>query len=156
MISYEVNVKTGDKKGAGTDANVQIVLTGASGQQTKSAFLNHVFTNNFERGQVDVFTFEDEADIPEVQGIRLRRDEFGLYSDWYVETVEVINKKSGKKSVFPVLRWIRPNVDIIFERYDTFLPQFDPHPEQRNAELQEKQKLYEFSHLPGLPAGVST
>jgi arachidonate 5-lipoxygenase len=154
MVSYEVVVKTGDKKGAGTDANVQIVLIGASGQQTKPAFLNHVFTNNFERGQLDVFNIEDETDIPEVQGIKLQRDEAGVFSDWFVEKVEVTSKKSGNTSIFPVLRWIRPNTDVVFQRYDTSLPQFDPNSDQRNAELQEKKKLYEYSHLPGLPAGV--
>lgn len=87
--------------------------------------------------------------------IKLRRDTAGLFSDWLVDKVEVLNKNSKITSVFPVFRWIRPNVDLYIGKYDTFLPQFDPRLQQRNAELQEKRTLYEYEEkIPDLPVQV--
>ncbi|XP_061173092.1 polyunsaturated fatty acid 5-lipoxygenase-like [Saccostrea echinata] len=155
MTTYEVRVKTGDKLGAGTDANTEIVLLGSSGKQTEPAILDNWFKNDFERGNTDVFTIQDKKDIPEVTEIKLRRDKAGLFSDWFVEKVEVTNQKSGKTSIFPILRWIRPDVDLYFGRHDVSLPQFDPRPQQRSAELEEKRKLYEYEEkTPGLPVQV--
>ncbi|XP_056021366.1 polyunsaturated fatty acid 5-lipoxygenase-like [Ostrea edulis] len=155
MTTYEVKVKTGDKKGAGTDANVHIILLDGSGKQTKPAVLNNRFKDDFERGKIDVFTFLDQTDIPEVTDIQLRRDEAGLFSDWFVEKVEVTNQNSRKTSVFPILRWVPSGVDIYFRQYDTFLPQSDPRPDQRNLELEEKRKFYEYEEkTPGLPVQV--
>lgn len=87
--------------------------------------------------------------------IKLRRDTTGRFSNWFVDQIEVLNKNTKITSIFPVLRWIRPNVDLFIGRHDTFLPQFDPRPQQRNAELQEKRTLYEYEEkIPGLPVQV--
>lgn len=155
MTTYEIKVKTGDRFGAGTDANVEIVLLDGSKKQTKPAYLDNWFRNDFERNQLDVFTIVDETDIPEVTEIKLKRDQAGLFSDWFVDTIEVTNVTNGVSSLFPILRWIRPDVDIHFTIYDTFLPQYDPRPEQRNSEIKEKQMLYEYQvKRPGLPVQV--
>ncbi|XP_061182686.1 polyunsaturated fatty acid 5-lipoxygenase-like [Saccostrea echinata] len=155
MVTYEIKVKTGDVQGAGTDANVEIVLLGSSGKQTQSATLDNRFRNDFERCRTDVFTIKDKTDIPEVTEIKLRRDKAGSFSDWFVEKIQVTNWKSGYTSVFPILRWIRPDVDLYFGRYDASLPQFDPRPEQRRAELYEKRQLYEYEEKrPGFPVQV--
>lgn len=155
MVTYEVKIKTGDKKRAGTDANVTLVLLGGDGKVTKPLALDNWLWNDFERGQLDVFTCQDDADIPDVTDIKLRRDTSGLFSDWYVEKIEVTNQKSGVTSVFPILRWVRPDVDLYFGKYDTYLPQSDPRPEQRNEELQRKRALYDYTEkTPGLPVQV--
>uniref|UniRef100_A0A8W8HN90 Allene oxide synthase-lipoxygenase protein n=1 Tax=Magallana gigas TaxID=29159 RepID=A0A8W8HN90_MAGGI len=155
MTTYKIKIKTGDRLGAGTNANVEIVLFDGSGKHTKPAKLDNWFGDDFERGHVDVFTIKDDTNVPEVAEIKLRRDTAGLFSDWYVDQVEVMNKNTKITSVFPVLRWIRPNVDLFIARHDTFLPQFDPRPQQRNAELQEKRSLYEYEEkIPGLPVQV--
>uniref|UniRef100_K1R5X6 Allene oxide synthase-lipoxygenase protein n=1 Tax=Magallana gigas TaxID=29159 RepID=K1R5X6_MAGGI len=155
MTTYEIKVKTGDRFGAGTDANVEIVLLDGSKKQTKPAYLDNWFRNDFERNQLDVFTIVDETDIPEVTEIKLKRDQTGLFSDWFVDTIEVTNVTNGVSSLFPILRWIRPDVDIHFTIYDTFLPQYDPRPEQRNSEIKEKLMLYEYQvKRPGLPVQI--
>ncbi|XP_078313312.1 allene oxide synthase-lipoxygenase protein-like [Crassostrea virginica] len=157
MVTYEVKIKTGDKKRAGTDANVTLVLLGGDGKVTKPLALDNWLWNDFERGQLDVFTCQDDADIPDVTDIKLRRDTSGLFSDWYVEKIEVTNQKSGVTSVFPILRWVRPDVDLYFGKYDTYLPQSDPRPEQRNEELQRKRALYDYTEkTPGLPVQIKT
>lgn len=155
MTTYEIKVKTGDRLGAGTDANVEIVLLDGSGRKTKPAFLDNWLRNDFEARQLDVFTIKDDTDIPDVTEIKIRRDQAGLFSDWYVEKIEVLNKRSGTASVFPILRWIRPDVDLYVGKFDTFLPQFDPRRDQRNAELELKKTLYEYEEkVPGLPVQV--
>lgn len=155
MTTYKIKTKTGDRLGTGTNANIEIVLFDGSGKHTKPAKLDNWFGDDFERGNVDVFTIKDDTDIPEVTEIKLRRDAAGLFSDWYVDRVEVLNKNSKTTSVFPVLRWIRSNVDLFIGIHDTFLPQFDPRLQQRNAELQEKRTLYEYEEkIPGLPLQV--
>ena len=156
MSTYEVKIKTGDKKGAGTDAKVTLVLLGGDGKVTKPLALDNWLWNDFERGQLDVFGIQDDTDISEVLEIKIRRDKAGIFSDWFLEYIEVTNQKSGIISVFPILRWIHPDVDLFFGKYDTFLPQSDPRSEQRNAELRKKRTVYEYEEpAPGLPVQVT-
>ena len=56
-IKYEVIVHTGDKFGAGTNANVHITLYGEHGDTGKRA-LTQSMRDLFERKQVDKFTIE--------------------------------------------------------------------------------------------------
>lgn len=49
MTKYKVTVLTGDKRGAGTDADVSIVLYGNLGDSGEWK-LNNKTENNFERG----------------------------------------------------------------------------------------------------------
>ena len=56
-VKYEVIVYTGDKFGAGTNANVFIVLYGENGDTGKRE-LKQSMRDLFERKQIDKFTFE--------------------------------------------------------------------------------------------------
>jgi hypothetical protein len=55
LLEYEIVTVTGDKKGAGTDANVFITLFGKSGQTAKLQLKNPSTNNMFERNQSDTF-----------------------------------------------------------------------------------------------------
>ncbi len=50
IVKYKISVRTGDKRGAGTDANVFIILHGEHGDTGKR--LLERSANNFERGKV--------------------------------------------------------------------------------------------------------
>ena len=64
--TYRVSVKTGDVRGAGTDANAYIKLFGSNGDSGKVALKQSENTKNkFERGRVDEFVVE-AMDIGEV------------------------------------------------------------------------------------------
>ena len=52
---YEVVTVTGDRKGAGTDANVLVTLYGLRGTSKKLALNPKPGTNPFERGNSDIF-----------------------------------------------------------------------------------------------------
>ena len=56
-MKYEVLVKTGDVKGAGTDANVDLIIYGENGDTGKRP-LKQRFRDLFEKNQVDKFEIE--------------------------------------------------------------------------------------------------
>ena len=58
---YEVVTVTGDKKGAGTDANVFITLFGKSGQTPKLQLKQSNCENMFERNQSDMFILKTKC-----------------------------------------------------------------------------------------------
>lgn len=57
-IPYEVVVYTGDVRGAGTDANVMLVLYGEKGKSEEFSLRNK--SDNFERNQVDKFKVREK------------------------------------------------------------------------------------------------
>ncbi|XP_071128944.1 polyunsaturated fatty acid 5-lipoxygenase-like [Mytilus edulis] len=154
MVSYKISVKTGDKKGAGTDANVYIILYG-KGPQTSKYNLDTFFKNDFEQGSIDDYTVDSDVNIPEVQRIELWRDNYGLFSNWYLDWIEVTNVESGITSIFPAMKWIKADHHYIFNHIDTCLPQDDPFKQKRMLELQTIKKDYQLQvKVPGLPAQV--
>ncbi|CAC5359763.1 ALOX5 [Mytilus coruscus] len=154
MVSYKITVKTGDKKGAGTDANVYIILHG-KGIQTNKYALDTFFKNDFERDNIDNYSVDSENNIPEVQRIELWRDAYGLFSNWYLDWIEVTNLATNITSIFPAMKWIKENQRYFFNHIDTCLPQDDPFKEMRMVELQNIQRDYQLQvKVPGLPAQV--
>jgi hypothetical protein len=67
LTNYEVQIKTADDMGAGTDDSVYITLFGTSGDLA-SILLNESATNKnpFERGQLDRFFLNDVDDVGNV------------------------------------------------------------------------------------------
>jgi len=78
MSSYKISVKTGDKKGAGLDANVYIILHG-KGTKTDSYNLDTFFKNDFEAGTIDDYSVTSAINIPEVQRIELNQKSIDIY-----------------------------------------------------------------------------
>ncbi|XP_076117180.1 allene oxide synthase-lipoxygenase protein-like [Mytilus galloprovincialis] len=157
--SYNITVKTGDQKGSGTDVNVYIILHG-KGVQTNECKLDNFFKNDFERGEIDRFSIDSDVNMSEVQRIELRRDNCGLYSNWYLDWIEVTNKKNSITFIFPALKWIKANGRYFFNHH-TCLPQDDLFLETRKLELQTMQAEYQLQvkttpDMAGLPAQVKT
>ncbi|CAG2190836.1 unnamed protein product [Mytilus edulis] len=156
MVSYKISVKTGDKKGAGTDANVYVILHG-KGTKTSEQNLDTFFKNDFERGSIDTYSVDSDINIPEVQRIELWRDNNGLLSNWYLDWIEVTNVETGITSIFPAMKWIKEDNHYFFKHIDTCLPQDDPFKDMRMLELQTIQKDYQLQvKVPGLPAQPAT
>lgn len=155
LANYRLVVKTGDRRGAGTDANVTVILHCDDGRQTKKHWLWHVFKNDFERGNTDKFSVESPP-LTSVDTLELWRNSCPLGGAWYVETVEVQCEDRKCNYVFPIFRWIRPNYHYYIRHLDTSLPQNDPHQQQRELDLQQKKNNYEmFVKVPGCTAGVT-
>ncbi|KAJ8298470.1 hypothetical protein KUTeg_025001 [Tegillarca granosa] len=150
---YKVLVKTGDRKRAGTDANVRIVLHGENDNATQPTKLDKRFRDDFERGKLDDFLIKDDTYLEKIHKIELWRDNAGYSADWYVDTVEVQNSTTKETFYFPVYRWIKAHHHYEISHLDTSLPQFDPHRYQRKFELEDKRKFYELSpKVKGAPA----
>jgi len=155
MSSYKISVKTGDKKGAGTDANVYIILHG-KGTKTDSCNLDTFFKNDFEAGNIDDYSVTSAINIPEVQRIELWRDNHDSSSNWYLEWIEVRNPSSQMTTIFPVMKWIKAGKHYFFNHIDTCLPQDEQFKEQRKMELITMQNQYQLEvKIPGLSAQVN-
>ncbi|XP_071988971.1 lipoxygenase homology domain-containing protein 1 isoform X1 [Engystomops pustulosus] len=116
--TYTVRVKTGDKKNAGTDANVFIVLFG---EKDDTGFMNlkasKTNKNKFERGKIDVFTVE-AVDIGPLKKIKIGHDNKGSSAGWFLDWVEVDAPSLGQRLKFPCGRWLdKTEDDGAIERY---------------------------------------
>lgn len=84
---YEVTVVTGDKIGAGTDANVFITIYGKSGQTAKLP-LKGKGTNHFKRNTSDVSLVKANCVGPMTK-VRIEHDNTGTGPGWYLERVSL-------------------------------------------------------------------
>ncbi|CAL1538145.1 unnamed protein product [Lymnaea stagnalis] len=155
-----VIVHTGDRKQAGTDANIHLIVHGEHGQTTEPVQLDNLFRNDLERGSVDTFSIPNAKARSLDRTGRITKIEFwqdgsGLGSGWYVDKIVVDNKVTNDAYVFPVFRWIKADYRYKIAHLDTSLPQDDQHADQRKMELEEKRKLYEFDQKfpPQFPGG---
>ncbi|XP_030114351.4 lipoxygenase homology domain-containing protein 1 isoform X9 [Taeniopygia guttata] len=109
--TYTVKVKTGDKKNAGTDANVFIILYGSKDDtgivSLKASKSNK---NKFERGKVDEFTVES-VDIGDLKKIKIGHDNKGNSTGWFLEWVEIDAPSVGQCLKFPCGRWLDKSED---------------------------------------------
>ncbi|XP_073475133.1 lipoxygenase homology domain-containing protein 1 [Aquarana catesbeiana] len=116
--TYTVRVKTGDKKNAGTDANVFIILYG---EKDDTGLMNlkasKTNKNKFERGQTDVFTVE-AVDIGPLKKIKIGHDNKGPSAGWFLDWVEIDAPSLGHRVKFPCGRWLdKTEDDGDIERY---------------------------------------
>ena len=146
---FEVIVKTGDVKGAGTNATVHCALIDSNGNRTKDIKLDVLWRDDFEKGNIDTFSVKNEPNLGDIVKVELWRDEKGIADDWFVEYVKIRKltkegKDDGEIAPFPFNRWVAPNQRIILLKYDSVLPQFDERSDQRKKELADKKKSYAF------------
>ncbi|OCT76820.1 hypothetical protein XELAEV_18032023mg [Xenopus laevis] len=101
-----VKVYTGEARGAGTDANVQIVLIGDQ-CSSESVQLIHPLEqqNPFERGKVDTFKIATKA-LGRIQSIEIGHNGKGFGSGWFLDKVEIINIATNEKIIFMCNRWL--------------------------------------------------
>jgi hypothetical protein len=95
-------VKTGDRWGAGTDANVKFQMFGKNGN-SKETLLNNA-QDNFERNKEDVFSVES-VHLGELDKIRVTVDGSGLGSDWFLDKITVHSEKDNKDWFFLCGKW---------------------------------------------------
>uniref|UniRef100_A0A8C3XGD8 Lipoxygenase homology domains 1 n=1 Tax=Cyanoderma ruficeps TaxID=181631 RepID=A0A8C3XGD8_9PASS len=109
--TYAVKVKTGDKKNAGTDANVFIILYGSKDDTgIVSLKASKINKNKFERGKVDEFTVES-VDIGDLKKIKIGHDNKGNSTGWFLEWVEIDAPSLGQCLKFPCGRWLDKSED---------------------------------------------
>ena len=97
--TYSVAVKTSNKLGSGTDANVFIEIFGNKGSSGTLALLESQHKDPFEKGQTDNYTFE-LPDLGSLSRVRVWHDNKGFKSGWHLEKISV------DKYDFPCGRWL--------------------------------------------------
>ncbi|XP_016404113.1 lipoxygenase homology domain-containing protein 1-like [Sinocyclocheilus rhinocerous] len=109
--TFTMRVKTGEKKSAGTDANVYAILYGTkddTGIINLKAFKNH--RNKYELGLIDEFTIE-AVDIRKLKRIRIGHDNAGASPGWFLDWVEIDAPSLGQLLLFPCGRWLDKGKD---------------------------------------------
>ncbi|XP_043237383.1 polyunsaturated fatty acid 5-lipoxygenase-like isoform X3 [Amphibalanus amphitrite] len=143
---YVVHVHTGDRKSAGTDANVYVQLRDEAGHVTPARLLDHWFFNDLERGTVCSYPVPAEPALQGVDSLLLRRDNAGLGNAWFLDLVEVEDRTLKRRWVFPVHRWIHADTEYRLRQFDISLPQDDETDirDRRRAELEAKRDVYQY------------
>ncbi|XP_047236335.1 lipoxygenase homology domain-containing protein 1 isoform X3 [Girardinichthys multiradiatus] len=104
--TYNVSVRTGDRYGAGTDANVFLTIYGDLGDTGERKLAKSENNKNmFERGEVDRFTIE-AVDLGQVFKIRIRHDNTMVGAHWYLDQVEVYDVETEEVYMFLCERWL--------------------------------------------------
>jgi lipoxygenase homology domain-containing protein 1 len=113
LKTYIVEVQTGKKSGAGTDADVFINIFGKYGD-TGERYLKHSKThsNKFERGNVDVFLIE-AVQLKQLQKIRIGHNNKMPGSAWFLEKVTIKEENGNGKydHEFECKRWLAVDED---------------------------------------------
>ena len=104
LTKYKIIVITGMVKGAGTDANVNIVFYGEHGRSGPWR-LKEKYRDLFEKGQMDTFTLE-LAFLGELKAIKIGHDGKRPNSAWYLETVFVSDELHGGEWEFECRSWL--------------------------------------------------
>ena len=155
-VDHWVYVKTGDRKGVGTDAHVRVILYDSDNHKSPEIQLNCYFNSDFQRGKTDVFQAPSLQEFGDITHIEVWREKDDQEADWYCEVVVVNDRRSDKCFYFPLQRWVKPNHRYKLQEFDTVLPQLDLNREERQKELEEKRMLYMYGQTaPDLPVQVS-
>ena len=102
---YQIGVKTGTAKDAGTDSNVYITLVGTQG--TSGEILLDDYRNNFENGQLEYFD-EVTGNLGKIHTIKIRTDHTEDNPDWQLAYITVAKFDTQEKWTFPHYnKWIK-------------------------------------------------
>ncbi|XP_052267057.1 uncharacterized protein LOC127868927 isoform X5 [Dreissena polymorpha] len=103
---YQVYVRTGDRVGAATKADVKITLYGEKGR-TKEITLGKSSQNKvkFQRGKEDIFVFPAHH-VGKLRKIKIGHDRPELNYAWYVDSVSVSDMHDKRIYDFPCHTWL--------------------------------------------------
>jgi hypothetical protein len=106
---YQVTVKTGSRRDAGTDANVFLTLKGTGGRSPEFELDN--YSDNFEAGIRDEFAPGSDAAYGKIQKIIIRHDNSGGKSGWFLDHIAITDRISNRQLLFNCGRWLARDED---------------------------------------------
>ncbi|XP_077943299.1 lipoxygenase homology domain-containing protein 1 [Gasterosteus aculeatus] len=109
--TYVIQVQTGDAIGAGTDANVFVMVFGEYGDTGTLPLKQSTNMNKFERKMKDVFRFPDMLSLGELSKIRVWHDDKGPSPGWRLDYIDVKDEAMDQTFRFPCDRWLAKNED---------------------------------------------
>ena len=91
-IPYNLQITTGDVRGAGTSAKIYVILYGGKKGEKSSGklWVRNGKRDNFERGRTDIFTVECAEELSPMDHITIGHDNSGVGAGWYLEKVRNI------------------------------------------------------------------
>lgn len=105
LTSYTIEVHTGNVRGAGTCANVFVILTGSKATSGKT-LIKPEQRENFDRGSV-VTTQIECVDVGRLRSLTVEHDNSGFGPDWFLDRIVVFrSEKPGKKAHFQCRQWL--------------------------------------------------
>uniref|UniRef100_A0A3Q2QDK8 Lipoxygenase homology PLAT domains 1 n=1 Tax=Fundulus heteroclitus TaxID=8078 RepID=A0A3Q2QDK8_FUNHE len=111
LTTYILQVKTSDVSGAGTDANVWVIVFGENGDTGTLALKESGNSNKFERKHVDTFRFPDILSLGDLSKVRVWHDNSGVAPGWHLEHIDVKDEYMDKTFRFPCDRWLSKHDD---------------------------------------------
>ncbi|XP_032600162.2 lipoxygenase homology domain-containing protein 1 isoform X7 [Taeniopygia guttata] len=109
--TYTLQVKTSDIGGAGTDANVSLILFGEYGDSGTLPLKESNKSNKFERNQMDEFSFSEMLSLGDLCKVRIWHDNKGIAPGWHLEYIDVIDSAMDKTFRFQCDRWLAKGED---------------------------------------------
>lgn len=100
--AFQLVVKTGDQEGAGTDANVWVVLEDEEGRESSRVKLDKILYNDLERSKRDTYDLECPSDFGRVSRLKVKRDSRGFADDWFCDYIHVEDRRGPKKKTSKV------------------------------------------------------
>ncbi|PNI60812.1 LOXHD1 isoform 7 [Pan troglodytes] len=104
--SYTVAVKTSNILGAGTDANVFIIIFGENGDSGTLALKQSANWNKFERNNTDTFNFPDMLSLGHLCKLRVWHDNKGIFPSWHLSYVDVKDNSRDETFHFQCDCWL--------------------------------------------------
>ncbi|CAF3778487.1 unnamed protein product [Rotaria sp. Silwood1] len=104
-VTYIITVYTGDKKNAGTDARVYIVMHGKNSSSSQILLTD----GKFENKSIDKFTTNDSIDLSPLTALDIGHDNSGVGAAWFLDKVVVDCPRTGIKQTFPCYNWLDNN-----------------------------------------------
>ncbi len=105
LSEYTIKVYTGNIAGAGTDANVKLVIEGTKGKTPPIRLNELVAKNVFEAGNLDIFKIVSK-NLGELRKITVSHDEQWLADGWYLNKIVIENPQQKKHWEFPCYTWL--------------------------------------------------
>ncbi|KAK5871016.1 hypothetical protein PBY51_003919 [Eleginops maclovinus] len=109
--TYIIQVQTSDVGGAGTDANVYLMVFGEYGDTGTLPLKESTNRNKFERKMKDVFRFPEMLSLGELSKVRVWHDNKGPCAGWHLEYIDVKDEAMDQTFRFPCDRWLAKNED---------------------------------------------
>lgn len=111
--TYEIDIKTGNKKGSGTNSNVFIIIYGEKGETGKLLLKDAETKRNlFESSHSDKFIGKAK-DIGRITRVRIGHDNKGTAPDWFLDKVSIKTETcSWDMSGWQWINKNRPSIDM--------------------------------------------
>ncbi|XP_029354299.1 polycystin-1 isoform X2 [Echeneis naucrates] len=103
LFKYEIQVKTGWSRGAGTSAHVGINLYG---RESRSGHRHLDSRGAFSRNTLDIFHIATDTSLGSVWKIQIWHDNKGLSPAWMLQYVLVKDLHTGRSYYFLVEEWL--------------------------------------------------